>query len=79
MHLIFTSVMYVPLQRRNEYLHLLWGLVEAGGWQEHQHRRHEVSTCCSNILAEEEPVALKDQVLIQRLVDSYPKFFSDDN
>ncbi|MPC37803.1 hypothetical protein E2C01_031294 [Portunus trituberculatus] len=59
--------------RRNEYLHLLWGLVEAGGWQEHQHRRQEVSTCCSNILAEEEPVALKDQALIQRLIDSYPR------
>ncbi|KAK8405388.1 hypothetical protein O3P69_001728 [Scylla paramamosain] len=66
-------------KRRNEYLHLLWGVVEAGGWQEHQHRCHEVSTCCSNILAEEEPVALKDQALIQRLIDSYPKFFNDDN
>lgn len=66
-------------QRRNEYLHLLWGVVEAGGWQEHQHRRSEVSTCCSNILAEEEPTAHKDQALVRKLLDAFPEFFADSN
>ncbi|XP_050716102.1 NCK-interacting protein with SH3 domain-like isoform X4 [Eriocheir sinensis] len=66
-------------KRRNEYLHLLWGVVEAGGWQEHQHRRSEVSTCCSNILAEEEPAAHKDQTLVRKLLDAFPEFFADSN
>ncbi|XP_069945387.1 NCK-interacting protein with SH3 domain isoform X2 [Cherax quadricarinatus] len=62
-------------KRRNEYLHLLEGVIVMGGWTDHQHRREEVCVCCSNILAEEEPAALEDQKIIRRLMESYQQYF----
>ncbi|XP_068251129.1 NCK-interacting protein with SH3 domain [Palaemon carinicauda] len=63
-------------KRRNEYLHLMEGVILTGGWMEHQHRLSELRNSCSNILAEEEPVSLDDQKLIKRLTDVHPLFFS---
>ncbi|KAK7066412.1 hypothetical protein SK128_025838 [Halocaridina rubra] len=63
-------------KRRNEYLHLMEGLIITGGWMEHCHRHKELVLSCSNILAEEEPVSIDDQKLIKRIMDIYPQFFS---
>ncbi|XP_045605711.1 NCK-interacting protein with SH3 domain isoform X2 [Procambarus clarkii] len=62
-------------KRRNEYLRILEGVILTGGWTDHQHRREEVYSCCSNILAEEEPAALEDQKIIRCLMESYQQYF----
>ncbi|XP_071534266.1 NCK-interacting protein with SH3 domain isoform X2 [Panulirus ornatus] len=63
-------------KRRNEYLHLLEGVIVTGRWTDHLHRCEEVSLCCTNILAEEEPAALEDQNLVRCLVDKHSKYFN---
>ncbi|XP_042870850.1 NCK-interacting protein with SH3 domain-like isoform X1 [Penaeus japonicus] len=62
-------------KRRSEYLHLMEGVIVAGRWTEHQHRRKELCSSCANILAEEEPAALDDQKLIKSLMESQQFFF----
>ncbi|XP_069983091.1 NCK-interacting protein with SH3 domain isoform X2 [Penaeus vannamei] len=62
-------------KRRNEYLHLMEGVIVAGRWTEHQHRRKELCSSCANILAEEEPAAVDDQKIISSLMESQPYFF----
>ncbi|KAK4319971.1 hypothetical protein Pmani_009130 [Petrolisthes manimaculis] len=66
--------------RRSDYLYLLAGLVGAGGWGEHRHRREEVIRCCTNILAEERDTHTlnKDHHLARAIMNAHPEFFSEE-
>lgn len=69
----------MSFQRRGDYLHLLAGLVGAGGWKEHMHRREEVIRCCTNIMAEERDrqTLTRDQHLVKVIMDAHPDFFME--